>query len=349
MIPAPSSYRSGLSSYHNHGLHACGSARVPLRVRVRHGGGLLHPFRYHTHAASPAFLLQCRAIAPNAVGSATTAMQSVITAAGTIAALTAALVLYDEAQDVNGGFQKTKEVANDVSSADENPTLLYVAVPEGGANNAPVVLVLHEFFGLLQREAELCDELAREGFVAVAVDLFQGRSTRLVPRAIFLAVNSCLRPGATWGQSEVEAGLKHAATLGADVTRAGVIGFCVGGGAAARFAANTGAVRSLGVFYGKPLDDEAQAEALARTKTSVWAAYGGRDNQFSASDVDAYERLLTNASVPEVCFERYPEEGHAFVRDLATVRAGTGAASDAWCSCVAFLKRTLQGVGTGAA
>jgi dienelactone hydrolase len=44
----------------------------------------------------------------------------------------------------------------------------------------------------------MCDELARLGYVAVAPDMFNGQSTAYVPRAIWLAWNAALRPGARY-------------------------------------------------------------------------------------------------------------------------------------------------------
>jgi dienelactone hydrolase len=151
------------------------------------------------------------------------------------------------------------------------------------------------------QEADLCDALAAAGFAAAAPDLFGGRSTSFIPRALALGYPAALAPGADYGVPAVAdavAWLK--AQPGIDPARVAVAGFCLGGGAALRFAAGApGAAAAVGVFYGRPLDAGApdggtgggsSGGGYAALKgVPVFGVYGGRDAQFSAAMVDGLE------------------------------------------------------------
>ncbi len=56
---------------------------------------------------------------------------------------------------------------------------------------------------MLLQEAEMCDELARHGYIAVAPDTFQGRASTWIPRALTVAYPAALKPGAQWGVPDV--------------------------------------------------------------------------------------------------------------------------------------------------
>ena len=125
--------------------------------------------------------------------------------------------------------------------------------------------------------------------MAVAPDVFQGKSTAWVPRALTLVGRATLGASGDWGAADLASVLRwvDAQPWGADAPL-GVAGFCFGGGAALRFAeAHPGEVDAVASFYGAPLTD------LGRLHCPVFAAYGTADAQFPPAVVDRFEKQLS--------------------------------------------------------
>lgn len=211
----------------------------------------------------------------------------------------------------------------------------YVATPIDG-NPAPCVILIHQFFGLRKREVELCDELARQGFMAAAPDTFNGQSTGWVPRAIALVWEAALKPGGQWGRTALESVMREIESdPRASQQHPPVIsGFCYGGGAALRFAAtHPGEVSAVAAFYGSPIQD------MGGLDGPVLGVYGTADTQFPPAAVDRFEADLRAASVSARIL-RFKGQPHAFVTDLAAIRRG-GAAGQAWGAFLLFLHETF--------
>ncbi|KIY99957.1 carboxymethylenebutenolidase [Monoraphidium neglectum] len=193
-------------------------------------------------------------------------------------------------------------------------------------------------------EVGLCDDLATRGYVAVAPDTFGGRCTTWIPRALALAYPHALKPGATWGVEAVHSAVEWVKQQpGVDPSRVAVAGFCYGGGSALRYAAAyPGSAAAVGVFYGRPLQEGTAAAyaALAAGGIPVFGAFGGRDQQFPPAVVDAFESELASAGVA-FDIRRYPNQGHAFIGDVAATRDAGSDAADAWGAFVEFLEQRL--------
>ena len=168
------------------------------------------------------------------------------------------------------------------------PTPRGPASPSGALTRHPP-----QFFGLRERETALCDELARLGCVAIAPDVFQGRSTAWVPRALTLVGRATLGASGDWGAADLASVVRwiEQQPWGADA-RLGIAGFCFGGGAALRFAeAHPGEVDAVASFYGAPLTD------AGRLNCPVFAVYGTADAQFPPAVVDRFEKHLSGTHV----------------------------------------------------
>src|ERR1035438_541014 len=150
----------------------------------------------------------------------------------------------------------------------------------------PVVLIIHEIFGLSDWAQELADEVAAAGYIAVAPDLLSGMApsggrTKDFPAGAVVEAVGKLNP------DQVTADLNAAADYGLKLPGSSgklfVGGFCWGGGQTFRFATNRGDTSAAFVFYGPP----PAKDAMARIKAPVYGFYAGNDARIDATIPDA--------------------------------------------------------------
>jgi len=211
----------------------------------------------------------------------------------------------------------------------------YLAVPEG-AGPFPAVILIHEWNGLVDRVREVADALAAEGYVALAADLFQGR-TGSNPQE-----NRALVQEAQAAPERIIANLNEAvAFLRArpDVTgRVGAMGWCFGGGVALSFGLDGDHHEATAIFYGRLVDDPGR---LAHLSHEVYGTFAREDQGPSPEQVEAFAAALREAGIPND-LHIYDEVNHGFwlhVDQDPGVREGP--ALDAWQRLRAYLQRTL--------
>src|SRR6202795_1576198 len=135
-----------------------------------------------------------------------------------------------------------------------------VVYPES-RDNRPVVLIIHEFFGLRDGAQELADEVAAAGYIAVAPDLLTGMAphggrTKDFPAGVTEAVSK-LNPDQV--TADLNAAADYGLRLPASNGKIYVVGFCWGGAQSFRFATNRGDLAAAFVFYGSPPEKNARA------------------------------------------------------------------------------------------
>lgn len=210
----------------------------------------------------------------------------------------------------------------------------YVAAPEG-AGSYPAVIMIHEWWGLQEEINGKAEALAEEGYVVVAPDTYRGAVTNWIPRAAYQSlrtpterVNADLDTVYQWLAEQPNV----------DPARIAVMGFCYGGGKALRYGLHNSGVAAVGVFYGDPITEPAQLQQLGHTP--VLGIFGTADQQIPVSEVEAFERALTDAGVPNQ-ISLYEGQPHAFVGSVEEIRAG-GAEGRAWSEFVTFMNEWLQ-------
>jgi carboxymethylenebutenolidase len=211
----------------------------------------------------------------------------------------------------------------------------------------PLVLVIHEIFGLHEHIRDLCRRLANEGHYAVAPDLFvrQGDVTKLqgfdqirkvvdiVPDAQIL---SDLDATVAWAGREQNV----------DTSKLGITGFCWGGRVVWLYAAHRKDLKAGVAWYGKlsgeknhyrprqPLDIGGELNA------PVLGLYGGKDKNIPQSDIDAMKKVLAGGSPASRAseFVVYPQAGHAFNADYRP-SYDPHAAADGWKRMLGWFKK----------
>ena len=215
----------------------------------------------------------------------------------------------------------------------------WIVYPER-SDKAPVVVVIHEIFGLTDWIRSVTDRLAAEGFIAVAPDLLTGKGpngggTASVDRQGAIALIQGLKPDEV--QRRLRAAAEYAMAQPAALKVAGSVGFCWGGSTSFAFATSWPDLRAAAVYYGTPPAED----AMARIRAPVFGFYGGDDARVTSTVEPARASMqrLGKRYEPHV----YDGAGHGFLRDQAGRNgANLRAAQQAWPATVAFLRENLR-------
>ncbi|MGB7350210.1 MAG: dienelactone hydrolase family protein, partial [Candidatus Acidiferrales bacterium] len=205
----------------------------------------------------------------------------------------------------------------------------FVVYPES-ATKTPVVLIIHEIFGLTDWAQELADEVAAAGYIAVAPDLLSGmgpnggRTKDFPPGGATEAV-SHLDPDQI--TADLNAVADYALKIPASSGKLFVAGFCWGGGQSFRFATNRSDLAAAFVFYGVP----PTPDAMARITAPVYGFYAGNDMRIGATVPDTIQQMRAAGKTYEAV--TYDGAGHGFMRageapDASP--ANSKARDDAW-------------------
>ena len=252
------------------------------------------------------------------------------------------------AQSLPAGAEQTLDRLNSSPRQGE-----WVTVPAGGGDEvnawvvypersdpAPVVLVIHEIFGLTDWVRAVADQLAVDGFIAIAPDLLTGKapggggSDAVDQQGAVALIRELDRNEVNRG---LQATAEYATNLPAATDQVASISFCWGGGTSFTLATVWDDLDAAVVYYGSsPSDQE-----VARVRDPVLGLYAGDDARVNATIDSAQEVIEGLGGRYEL--EIYDGAGHGFLRqqdgrDGANLRASQGA----WPRTVAFLREVLE-------
>jgi carboxymethylenebutenolidase len=216
------------------------------------------------------------------------------------------------------------------------PVKTWVVYPER-KDKAPAVIVIHEIFGLTDWIRAVADQLAADGFIALAPDLLSGKGPSGGGTAAFPDRDAVIAAVSGLPRAEVDARLKavraYALGLPAASGKTATVGFCWGGAASFAFAAAEPALDAAVVYYGTPPPD------LSTVKAPVLGLYGGNDARVDTTieGTTATMAKLGKSYEPHV----YVNAGHGFLRaqDNPDNRK---AAEQAWPRTVEFLRERTK-------
>jgi len=208
----------------------------------------------------------------------------------------------------------------------------YFAAPSG---KGPAVVVIQEWWGLVPHIEDLVERFAREGFVAIAPDLYHGKTAKSPDEA-----------GKMLMELDADRALTEISGAGSYLLQRpecssktyGVVGFCMGG-ALAKYTAtkdrNAGATVS---FYGgfKKVDYD-----WANMSGAIMLIAGERDRGVPATGERALgEKLESLGKKVEV--HTYPDADHAFFNDTRPEVYNKEAAADAWRRTLDFFRANIR-------
>jgi carboxymethylenebutenolidase len=213
----------------------------------------------------------------------------------------------------------------------------YLAVPEG-RGPFPALILVHEWNGLVDRVRQVADAFAAHGYVALAADLYRGR-TGDSPQENMALVNE------TRGHPErIIANLDAAQRFlraRPDVSgKVGVMGWCFGGGIALSYALGGEQHDATAIFYGSLVTDPAE---LRRIHHPIYGTFAGKDTGIPAAQVARFAAVLDSLGVKND-IHIYDPMVHGFWLWVDQDRAAReGPAADAWNRLTRFLRETLGG------
>lgn len=214
-----------------------------------------------------------------------------------------------------------------------NGYLAYPATAEGGL---PAVLVFHEWWGLNDNIKAMADQLAGQGYVALAADLYAGR-TATQPEAARTFMEQAIQDRDALGQNlrQAHAYLKEQIKA----TRIGTIGWCFGGAIsleAGLLLADQ--VDAVVIYYGHVGSDPQELKPL---QAPVLGLFGGADTGIPVESVRRFEETLRNLG-KNAQIHVYDGAAHAFANPSGG-NYKADAAADAWEKSLSFLATYLKG------
>ncbi len=209
----------------------------------------------------------------------------------------------------------------------------YLSLPPAGSGSG--VLVIQEWWGLVDHIREVCDRFAREGFVALAPDLYRGESARDPDSAGRLMMNLEIPRAARDLDGAVAALLNHDAVIGG---RVAAVGFCMGGQLALYAATRNPRVGAVVDFYGIHPSVTLDLAGLAAPVLGIFAEH---DEFVPPAAARKLEGEL-KAAGKRASIEVYPAVQHAFMNDTRHDVYAAAAAQRAWGATLSFLRAELS-------
>ena len=218
-----------------------------------------------------------------------------------------------------------------------NPKAMgYLAEPAGSGKHGAVILI-HEWNGLVERVKQVADAFAAEGYVALAVDLYSGRTGANPEENMALVKETLAHPEQLI--ANLDAAVKFLRARNDVSGRVAAIGWCYGGGVALSYGLDGADHDGTAIFYGRLVDDP---EKLKHLHHAVYGTFAGSTRASSGRTWTRFVAALRGAGV-ENDVHIYDDVQHGFWLYVdRDPDANLKPALDAWQRLKAYLARTLQ-------
>lgn len=212
----------------------------------------------------------------------------------------------------------------------------YLAIPKAGRGQrtGPGVIVIQEWWGLVDHIKDVCERFAEEGFVALAPDIYHGKTTKSPDEAGKLMMALRIDEAEKDLNGAIQYLMDHDATTGDKV---GVVGFCMGGALSLYAATKNANIGACVVFYG--IHPNVKPD-LPNLHAPVLGIYAENDGFATPDSVHKLEQELKSLGKQ---FEThiYPQTDHAFFNDTRPEVYNAEASADAWRRTIEFLRSAL--------
>jgi carboxymethylenebutenolidase len=218
------------------------------------------------------------------------------------------------------------------NSTDKNTTSI-----TGQQQKLPAVVMIHEWWGVNDNIKEMADELASEGYVVLAADLYNGEVATDPNRARELS--SSVRENPQQAITNLQSAVQYLASLpNVNSSRIASLGWCFGGGQSLQLALNSEQhpLAATVIYYGNLVND---TNELSKIKWPVLGIFGDEDNSIPVDSVRAFGRGLNETGVTNEIYI-YPGVGHAFANPSGDNYAPQET-TDAWQKTLTFLDKYL--------
>jgi carboxymethylenebutenolidase len=203
----------------------------------------------------------------------------------------------------------------------------------------PAVVMIHENRGLNEHIKMMADTLAKEGYVVLAADLFNGRVASNQEDAGQLS--GAVRENPTEAIANLRAAVRYLASLdNVDASQISSLGWCFGGQQSLQLALNTEPdypLSSTIIYYGRLVSDP---DELSKIMWPVLGIFGDQDDSIPVENVTNFKAALDSIGIPNE-IHVYEGVGHAFANPSRESYAPEQTA-DAWNKTLAFLKNSTQ-------
>lgn len=214
------------------------------------------------------------------------------------------------------------------------------------STKAPVVVVVHEIFGVTSWARGVADQLAADGFIAILPDLLTGKLAPNLDDSTLIAQGPALirtlDPADV--QRKLDAVAQYAMSQPAAEKKYGIVGFCWGGGVSFAYAAHAGTMPAFGasvVYYGVA----PPADQLPNVHAPVLGLYGGTDARIALTvpGTDSAMKALGRTYDHTI----FPGAAHGFLRaqtqsDGTIMQANLDATRQAWPATIAWFRKYLK-------
>ena len=210
----------------------------------------------------------------------------------------------------------------------------FLALPDTPGRH-PAIVVIHEWWGLNDWVKEQTEKLAADGYVALAVDLYRGK-TATDPGQAHELMRGLPQDRAV--RDMMSAYDYLAARKDVNPDRIGSIGWCMGGGLSLQLAIHEPHLAACVVNYGSMPTD---ASDIQRLNAPVLGNFGAEDRGITPADVQTFQKAMQNAG-KRVDVKIYDGAGHGFENPNNKDAYRPEATADAWARITAFLNKTLK-------